>query len=117
MNLNKANWNQFIFQMEVLDENEWWNKIEQWKTGGEQEMLIKRNFSRGDQQTLSDMAYQLGLYLYVYLLENFFLDHRWCVNTWLSYILHDLALVTYAVFKLFYKPCIFLFSFYGECMS
>lgn len=51
------------FQMEVLDENEWWNKIEQMKTGGEQEMVIKRNFSRTDQQTLSDMAYQMGLYL------------------------------------------------------
>ncbi|KAL1211160.1 DExH-box ATP-dependent RNA helicase DExH1 [Cardamine amara subsp. amara] len=53
-------------EMEVFDENEWWNKIEQWKTGGEQEMLIKRNFSRGDQQTLSDMAYQLGLYFHAY---------------------------------------------------
>jgi hypothetical protein len=52
--------------MEVLDENEWWNKIEQWKTGGEQEMLIKRNFSRGDQQTLSDMALQMGLYFHAY---------------------------------------------------
>ncbi|XP_010509537.1 PREDICTED: DExH-box ATP-dependent RNA helicase DExH1-like isoform X3 [Camelina sativa] len=53
-------------EMEVFDENEWWNKIEQWKTGGEQEMLIKRNFSRGDQQTLSDMAYQLGLHFHAY---------------------------------------------------
>ncbi|CAH8264868.1 unnamed protein product [Arabidopsis lyrata] len=53
-------------EMEVLDENEWWNKIEQWKTGGEQELLIKRNFSRGDQQTLSDMAYQMGLYFHAY---------------------------------------------------
>ncbi|XP_010505118.1 PREDICTED: DExH-box ATP-dependent RNA helicase DExH1 isoform X1 [Camelina sativa] len=53
-------------EMEVFDENEWWNKIEQWRTGGEQEMLIKRNFSRGDQQTLSDMAYQLGLYFHAY---------------------------------------------------
>lgn len=49
--------------MEVFDENEWWNKIELMKTGGEQEMVIKRNFSRGDQQTLGDMAYQMGLYL------------------------------------------------------
>ena len=49
--------------MEVLDENEWWGKIEQMKGGGEQEMIIKRNFSRADQQTLYDMAYQLGLYL------------------------------------------------------
>lgn len=49
--------------MEVFDENEWWNKIEQMKAGGEQEMVIKHNFSRGDQQTLGDMAYQMGLYL------------------------------------------------------
>uniref|UniRef100_A0A1J3J5K1 RNA helicase n=1 Tax=Noccaea caerulescens TaxID=107243 RepID=A0A1J3J5K1_NOCCA len=53
-------------EMEVLDENEWWNKIEQMKTGGEQEMVIKRNFSRTDQQTLSDMAYQMGLYFHAY---------------------------------------------------
>lgn len=49
--------------MEVLDENEWWGKMEQMKNGPEQEMVIKRNFSRNDQQTLSDMAYQLGLHL------------------------------------------------------
>lgn len=49
--------------MEVLDENEWWGKMEQMKNGVEQEMVIKRNFSRNDQQTLSDMAYQLGLHL------------------------------------------------------
>ncbi|CAA7020316.1 unnamed protein product [Microthlaspi erraticum] len=53
-------------EMEVLDENEWWNKIEQMKAGGEQEMVIKRNFSRTDQQTLSDMAYQMGLYFHAY---------------------------------------------------
>lgn len=49
--------------MEVLDENKWWDKLEQMKRGGEQEMIIKRNFSRADQQTLADMAHQLGLYL------------------------------------------------------
>ena len=49
--------------MEVDDENEWWGKIEQMKGGGEEEMIIKHNFSRIDQQTLYDMAYQLGLYL------------------------------------------------------
>ncbi|ESQ52215.1 hypothetical protein EUTSA_v10016179mg [Eutrema salsugineum] len=53
-------------EMEVLDENEWWNKIEQMKAGGEQELVIKRNFSRADQQTLSDMAYQMGLYFHAY---------------------------------------------------
>lgn len=52
--------------MEVLDENEWWGKMEQMKGGGEQEMIIKRNFSRTDQQALYDMAYQLGLYFHAY---------------------------------------------------
>lgn len=51
--------------MEVLDEAEWWDKMNQMKKGQEQEMIIKRNFSRSDQQVLSDMAYELGLYLYV----------------------------------------------------
>lgn len=55
--------NGFDMQMEVLDDNEWWSKMEQMKRGGEQEMIIKRNYSRADQQTLYDMAYQLGLYL------------------------------------------------------
>lgn len=49
--------------MEVLDENEWRGKLEQMKGGGEQEMIIKRKFSRADQQTLADMAHRLGLYL------------------------------------------------------
>ncbi|KAG7961524.1 hypothetical protein I3843_09G021600 [Carya illinoinensis] len=52
--------------MEVLDENEWWSKMEQMKRGGEQEMIIKHNYSRADQQTLFDMAYQLGLYFHAY---------------------------------------------------
>ncbi|KAK6126529.1 hypothetical protein DH2020_039733 [Rehmannia glutinosa] len=34
------------------------------KRGGEQEMIIRRRFSRDDQQILADMAYQLGLYFY-----------------------------------------------------
>ncbi|KAF2323819.1 hypothetical protein GH714_042404 [Hevea brasiliensis] len=29
-------------------------------------MIVKRNYSRDDQQTLSDMAYQLGLYFHAY---------------------------------------------------
>ncbi|KAG2686728.1 hypothetical protein I3760_09G021100 [Carya illinoinensis] len=53
-------------EMEVLDENEWWSKMEQMKRGGEQEMIIKHNYSRADQQTLFDMAYQLGLYFHAY---------------------------------------------------
>lgn len=55
-------------QKEVLDENEWWDKIEKMKKGGEQEMVIKRYFSIADQQTLADMAYQHGLHLYVHLI-------------------------------------------------
>ena len=50
----------------MLDENEWWDKIEKMKRGGEQEMVIKRNFSIADQKTLADMAYQHELYLYVH---------------------------------------------------
>jgi len=56
----------FFLQKEVLDENEWLDKIEKMKRGGEQEMVIKRNFSIADQKTLADMAYQHELYLYVY---------------------------------------------------
>ena len=50
-------------QKEVLDENEWWEKIETMKSGAEQEMIIKRNFRREDQQILADIAHELGLYL------------------------------------------------------
>lgn len=53
-------------EMEVLDENEWWEKMEGLKRGGEQELVIKRNYSRTDQQVLYDMAYQLGLYFHAY---------------------------------------------------
>ncbi|KAK4380653.1 hypothetical protein RND71_002515 [Anisodus tanguticus] len=52
--------------MEVMNENEWWGKMEQFKRGGEQEMVIRRNFSRDDQHKLSDMAYQLELYFHAY---------------------------------------------------
>ncbi|MBA0721794.1 hypothetical protein Golax_009298, partial [Gossypium laxum] len=53
-------------EMEVLDEAEWWYKMNQMKKGQEQEMIIKRNFSRSDQHVLSDMAYELGLYFHAY---------------------------------------------------
>ncbi|GFP82682.1 ATP-dependent RNA helicase dhx36 [Phtheirospermum japonicum] len=53
-------------EIEVMDQNEWWGKIEQMKGGGEQEMVIRRKFSRDDQQVLADMAYQLGLYFHAY---------------------------------------------------
>ncbi|KAG8501132.1 hypothetical protein CXB51_003261 [Gossypium anomalum] len=51
-------------EMEVLDEAEWWDKMNQMKKGQEQEMIIKRNFSRSDQQVLSDMAYELESHAY-----------------------------------------------------
>ncbi|XP_065855873.1 DExH-box ATP-dependent RNA helicase DExH1 isoform X1 [Euphorbia lathyris] len=53
-------------EMEVLDENEWWNKMEQMKNEREQEMIVKRNYSRADQQILADMSFQLGLYFHAY---------------------------------------------------
>ncbi|KAL2533500.1 RNA helicase family protein [Abeliophyllum distichum] len=53
-------------EMEVMDQNEWWGKMEQLKRGGEQEMIIRQNFSRDDQQILADMAYELGLYFHAY---------------------------------------------------
>lgn len=53
-------------EVEVLNEDEWWGTMEQMKRGGEQEMVIKRTYSRGDHQILSDMAYQLGLYFHAY---------------------------------------------------
>uniref|UniRef100_A0A6N2NJ71 RNA helicase n=1 Tax=Salix viminalis TaxID=40686 RepID=A0A6N2NJ71_SALVM len=52
--------------MEVLDEDEWWSKMEQMKLGGEQEIITKRSFSRDDQQKLYDMAFELGLYFHAY---------------------------------------------------
>ncbi|KAE8717061.1 hypothetical protein F3Y22_tig00110065pilonHSYRG00310 [Hibiscus syriacus] len=48
-------------EMEVLDEAEWWDKMNKMKKGQEQEMIFKRNFSRSDQQVLFDMAYELDL--------------------------------------------------------
>nr|XP_004303378.2 PREDICTED: ATP-dependent RNA helicase DHX36 [Fragaria vesca subsp. vesca] len=53
-------------EMEVLDSSEYWGKMEQFKSGAEQEMIIRRNFSRHDQQTLYDMAYELGLHFHAY---------------------------------------------------
>ncbi|KAK9921475.1 hypothetical protein M0R45_029984 [Rubus argutus] len=53
-------------EMEVLDASEYWGKMEQFKSGAEQEMVIKRNFSRNDQQTLYEMAYELGLHFHAY---------------------------------------------------
>lgn len=53
-------------EKEVLDEKEWWKKIETMKRGGEQELVIKHYFSIADQQTLADMAYQHELYFHAY---------------------------------------------------
>ncbi|CAI8602358.1 unnamed protein product [Vicia faba] len=53
-------------EKEVLDERDWWDKIEKMKKGGEQEMVIKRYFSMADQQALADMAYQHELYFHAY---------------------------------------------------
>ncbi|OIW12193.1 hypothetical protein TanjilG_28601 [Lupinus angustifolius] len=53
-------------EKEVLDENEWWDKIEKMAQGGEKEMIIKRYFSIADQQTLADMAYKHELYFHAY---------------------------------------------------
>lgn len=50
-------------QMEVLDEDEWWGKMEGMKSKRDQEMVIHHNLSRGYQQTPADMAQQLGFYL------------------------------------------------------
>ncbi|XP_057805318.1 DExH-box ATP-dependent RNA helicase DExH1 isoform X1 [Salvia miltiorrhiza] len=57
---------QMSAEKETMDQNEWWGKIEQMKTGNEQEMVIRRNFGRDDQQILADMAYQLGLHFHAY---------------------------------------------------
>ncbi|XP_023527583.1 DExH-box ATP-dependent RNA helicase DExH1 isoform X1 [Cucurbita pepo subsp. pepo] len=53
-------------EMEVLNEDEWWAKMDQMKRGGEQELIIKRNYSRRDQEILYDMAHQQGLYFHAY---------------------------------------------------
>ncbi|XP_057519359.1 DExH-box ATP-dependent RNA helicase DExH1 [Amaranthus tricolor] len=53
-------------EYEVLDENEWWTKLEGFQKGGEQELVIKRLFRREDQDVLADMAKQLGLYFHAY---------------------------------------------------
>ncbi|KAK9122915.1 hypothetical protein Sjap_012517 [Stephania japonica] len=52
--------------VEVLDENEWWGKMEQLKRGGEQELIVRRNFGRDGQQVLDDFAHRLGLHFHAY---------------------------------------------------
>ncbi|KAL8505164.1 hypothetical protein ACS0TY_016392 [Phlomoides rotata] len=57
---------QMAAEKEAMDQNEWWGKLENMKGGNEQEMVIRRNFHRDDQQILADMAHQLGLYFHAY---------------------------------------------------
>ncbi|XP_026425947.1 DExH-box ATP-dependent RNA helicase DExH1-like isoform X1 [Papaver somniferum] len=52
--------------VEVLDKNEMWGKMEELINSSEQELIIKKNYGRDGQQTLSDMAYQLNLYFHGY---------------------------------------------------
>jgi ATP-dependent RNA helicase DHX36 len=51
------------FQVEKVDENEWWNKIGQLREGSQQELVVKKNFGRDGQNTLAQMAQRQGLYL------------------------------------------------------
>ncbi|KAH9607253.1 hypothetical protein KSS87_014411 [Heliosperma pusillum] len=53
-------------EYEVMDENEWWNKMEEFSKGGEQELVINRLFNRQDQDILNQMALQLSLYFHAY---------------------------------------------------
>ena len=53
----------FFLQVENLDRNEWWEKINQMKNSGQQELIIKQNFGREGQEILGDIACQLGLHL------------------------------------------------------
>ncbi|XP_072956855.1 DExH-box ATP-dependent RNA helicase DExH1 [Typha angustifolia] len=57
---------QMAGEVEKLDEDEWWSKINQLKQGGQQELIIKRNFGRDGQNTLADMAQTLGLHFNAY---------------------------------------------------
>ncbi|KAL6010392.1 hypothetical protein ACLOJK_000823 [Asimina triloba] len=53
-------------EVETLDVNEWRTKMHQFKEGAQQELVVKRDFGRDGQQTMADMAYQLGLYFHAY---------------------------------------------------
>ena len=44
--------NDIYVQMEVVDENEWWGKIEQMKGGGEEEMKDRAQFQSSRQANL-----------------------------------------------------------------
>ncbi|EHA8587102.1 putative protein BREAST CANCER SUSCEPTIBILITY 1 [Cocos nucifera] len=57
---------QMASEVEKLDENEWWNKLKQLKEGGQQELIVKRNFGRDGQNVLADMARRQGLHFHAY---------------------------------------------------
>ncbi|KAG0570050.1 hypothetical protein KC19_6G135700 [Ceratodon purpureus] len=52
---------------EVLDENEWWARLEKLKVAtDQQEVIIKKNYGRTGQETLEDFASRLGLHFHAY---------------------------------------------------
>ncbi|KAL4184891.1 hypothetical protein AMTRI_Chr10g227850 [Amborella trichopoda] len=53
-------------EVEKVDENEWWTKMEDMERSGQQELIVKRNYGREGQNILEDMAHQLGLYFHAY---------------------------------------------------
>ncbi|GLJ45369.1 hypothetical protein SUGI_0955050 [Cryptomeria japonica] len=58
--------NQMKEEVEKLNENEWWQKIEEFKFQDEQEIVIKRNYGREGASILSDMAQKVGLFFHAY---------------------------------------------------
>ncbi|KAK1283145.1 putative pre-mRNA-splicing factor ATP-dependent RNA helicase [Acorus calamus] len=52
--------------IEKVDENEWWNRMNRLREGGQQELVVKKNYGREGEQILSDMARQLGLHFHAY---------------------------------------------------
>eukprot|EP01018_Ginkgo_biloba_P016943 Gb_40990 [translate_table: standard] len=53
-------------EVEKLDENEWWTKMEELKSRDQQEIVIKRNYGREGAEILRDMAQQMGLFCHPY---------------------------------------------------
>ncbi|XP_068656237.1 DExH-box ATP-dependent RNA helicase DExH1 [Aristolochia californica] len=53
-------------EVEVLNEDEWRLMMQQMKGGNQQELIVKKNYGREGQQTLANMAQQLGLYFHAY---------------------------------------------------
>ncbi|XP_042375797.1 DExH-box ATP-dependent RNA helicase DExH1-like isoform X1 [Zingiber officinale] len=57
---------QMAGEVEKLDENEWSTKIHQFKQDCQQELIVRRNFGRDGQNTLSSIAQMQGLYFHAY---------------------------------------------------